>query len=178
MDNDLLEAYVENLKRLLVRIVVVLERLSEPAPSSGAEAPESSPPMWCQETDHNLLVDIRHLLYNMMASRQPSDSAPLPRTTERDMRADRWGAVTESTNQTTPPSSPSAPPGTPTFHVGPGCGCASDEKQARTLLQIRERGWNKRQVVTCSQCGALWVYELIPAPDAAPSTTGSENEST
>jgi hypothetical protein len=102
-----------------------------------------------------------------LESRQPSDSGPSRPTMELPTTGLIWPAG-ESTPHQTLPSSPSDPPTTPTFRVGPGCECAREE------LNLEWEASGSGEVLwhlNCKDCGVSWLYVLIPAPDAPASET-------
>jgi len=148
----------DELKSRLLRQAVL------PTPSSGEKTP--SCPMtlteW-QDWVDQMQTDVLVLKQKVAALEAGPQSPP---TTAKDTRADRWGVVTESTNQTTPPSSPSGRSTTPTCLVEPGCACALlSHKPPTTLwqsMQIQGK-WERVLRVGCPHCDALWAFVQIVA---------------
>ena len=147
----------------------------QPTPSSGEET-ESSPQCRCSMLSWSPLCE-RHGWLALIRRIQALEAGPQsPPTTAKDTRADRWGVVTESTNQTTPPSSPSGRSTTPTCLVEPGCACALlSHKPPTTLwqsMQIQGK-WERVLRVGCPHCDALWAFVQIVARPVPASPSGS-----
>ena len=175
---------------LLAQILRSLE--AKPTPSSGGKAQELSPDEWvrmtwveeqavARSTKHwwvkMWLDDLRERMAKVEKRLAALEAGPQsPPTTAKDTRADRWGVVTESTNQTTPPSSPSGRSTTPTCLVEPGCACALlSHKPPTTLwqsMQIQGK-WERVLRVGCPHCDALWAFVQIVARPVPASPSGS-----
>ena len=158
---------------LLAQILRSLE--AKPTPSSAGEKTPSCPMTLTEWQDwvDQMQTDVLVLKQKVAALEAGPQSPP---TTAKDTRADRWGVVTESTNQTTPPSSPSGRSTTPTCLVEPGCACALlSHKPPTTLwqsMQIQGK-WERVLRVGCPHCDALWAFVQIVARPVPASPSGS-----